>query len=189
MGTTTLVKEANNANNAQQNLDGFTLDRNTVYWGKKVVVSKDQAGNETKKLEPTMFKDEEEGKKAEAEGGEYNAVDVVVRLPKTLDALLSIADTPEKQAEAVNNHNRGVSTKIANRVRAKVLAQDDDTGEFTLSDSDLTNGALDMTDHILSESKRKTLSEEEKIDRFIAAQNWPEAKAKAIKEVMMQAAA
>jgi hypothetical protein len=183
MTTSTEAQGNDVANEAKQELDGYSVERETVAWG--ILVSKDEAGKVTKT--PTIFKSVAEADKLEKEGKATNisAVDVVVRYPKTLEALLKLATTPEQQAELVNNHNRGSNTKVTNRVRAKLLAQDDE-GNFTFGESDVdSTGALDMTKEILSESKRKVLTQEEKFDRFIADNNIPADKAAKMKAVWL----
>ena len=163
----------------QQELDNVIIERETVVFGFDIIPQKDDDGKVIAgKFDyvPAVY-GKEKADKLEAAGKftapeEKNAgvIDVVTRYPKTLDALIALCDTPEKQQEALNNHNRGASTKVNNRMKAKVLALNDD-GTFALSEKDVPNGVLDLTDEILSESKRKVLTPEERLDRFCKDNN------------------
>lgn len=115
---------------------------------------------------------------------EVFSVTTSVSLPKTMDALLDLYKTEDEQREGVNNHNRGVRQKLTNRRNAKLLAQDDE-GSFTFNEKDLTNNFFDLTPEIASPSKRMTLSEEEKLDRFLA--QFPDHARVAMKQAYLSA--
>jgi len=85
-------------------------------------------------------------------------------LAKSMAGITQICPNEE---EACNNFNRGAKQKAANRLKAKLLDVDQD-GKFTFGENDLTNGVYDLTQEIASESKRKSLTEEEKLDKFLA---------------------
>lgn len=160
---------ASNASNATVN-NNFTTEREDVVVGFNI--TKDSDGKEIKS--PAIYVQGEAVQKLVTEGKfkEEYAVATVVNLPKTMDALVSLYKTAEEQEEGVANHNRGVRQKLTNRRNASLLAQDDE-GNFTFNEAKLTNGAFDLTPEIASPSKRKTLSEEEKLDRFL--EQFPEA--------------
>ena len=74
--------------------------------------------------------------------------------------------------------------KAANRLKARVLAVDSD-GQLSFDpNTELPNGVLDMTSEIASPSKRKVLSEEEKLDRFL--EQFPENMRNAMKAAYVQ---
>lgn len=188
---TQTVAPTDNQLNASQTIEGFSVVREDVAFGLRKKVEKDDKGIEKVTWIADTFKSPEDAEKQEKEGNAKNVgiVPVAYQEPQTFEALLSMADTPEKKEELVKNHNRGATTKLTNRMRAKLLAQDADTGEFTFSDSDLTNGALDLTDQIHSESKLRRLTEEQRIDKFLESQtSWtPDKKAK-VRQIMLAAA-
>lgn len=95
---------------------------------------------------------------------EAYAVTASLPLAKNFDGIKAICPNEE---EACNNFNRGAKQKAANRLKAKLLDVDQD-GTFTFGEADLSNGVYDLTQEIASESKRKMLSEEEKMDKFLA---------------------
>src|SRR5205814_9633191 len=90
-------------------------------------------------------------------------------LAKTFDGIKAICPDEE---EACNNFNRGAKQKGSNRLKATLLDVDQD-GKFTFDDSKLTSGVFDLTSEIASPTKKKSLTEEEKLDRFLAT--FPEA--------------
>lgn len=90
-------------------------------------------------------------------------------LAKTLAGVQQICPDVE---EMCANFNRGARQKAANRLKATLLETDAD-GNFTFGEDKLTNGVYDQTDDIASPSRRKVLTEEEKLDRFL--EQFPEA--------------
>jgi len=109
-----------------------------------------------------------------------NVVTVSVTYPKTFEALQALyKDSEGGTDELVANHNRGAKTKVNNRIRAKLLAQDDE-GNFTYDGKEEKDGILDLTAEITSGSKRKFLTEEEKVIRSIMAMPIPEAQKQAM---------
>lgn len=175
MTTQAITPNAENANST------FTTEREDLIVGFNL--SKDADGKEIKT--PAIYVQGEAVQKLVAEGKfrEDFAVATVVNLPKTMDALTSLYKTPEEQEEGVANHNRGVRQKLTNRRNAALLAVDDE-GAFTFNEAKLTNGAFDLTPEISSPSKRKTLSEEEKLDRFL--EQFPEPVRKSMKAAWSQ---
>jgi len=164
MATATVNQDVTNQTN------NVTTEREDVVVGFNI--SKDADGKEVKS--PAIYTAGEAVQKLIAEGKfvEDYSVTTSVSLPKTMDALNALYKTPEEQEEGVANHNRGVRQKLTNRRNARLLAQDDE-GNFTFGEKDLVNGFFDLTPEIASPSKRKTLSEEEKLDRFL--EQFPEA--------------
>lgn len=108
---------------------------------------------------------------------QYNfTITVSIPRAKNYEGIKTICPNEE---EAAANFNRGAKQKANNRLKA-ILTEVDADGNLKFDpNSDLTNGVLDMTDEIASESKRKVLSEEEKLDRFLAP--FPEAMRSAMK--------
>jgi len=90
-------------------------------------------------------------------------------LAKTQEGMNSICPDEEERCA---NFNRGARQKASNRLKAVLLDVNAD-GQFTFDEAKLTNGVYDQTEDIASPSKRKTLTEEEKLDRFL--EQFPEA--------------
>src|SRR5262249_26878550 len=87
--------------------------------------------------------------------------------------LAGIKEICPDEEEAAANFNRGAKQKANNRLKAKLLETTPE-GAFTFNpEADLKNGVLDITEEIASPSKRKVLTEEEKLDRFL--EQFPEA--------------
>lgn len=133
-------------------------------------------GKEVVKKSPAMYansSDEEQKavKKMTDEGAFQPDFTVTVSQPlaKTFEGIKTICPDEE---EACNNFNRGARQKGSNRLKAKLLDVGED-GNFTFGDADLTNGVYDLTSEIASPTKKKSLTEEEKLDRFLA--QFPEA--------------
>lgn len=167
--STSIINQNTDVNNGANSTT--TTEREDVVVGFNI--TKDTDGKITAKS-PAIYVAGEAVQKLVTEGKfqEEYTVATVVNLPKTMDALVSLYKTPEEQEEGVANHNRGVRQKLTNRRNAALLAVDDE-GNFTFNETKLTNGAFDLTPEISSPSKRKTLSEEEKLDRFL--EQFPEA--------------
>lgn len=166
----------NNTNQVGQDATNGNISSNTTVETEDVVVgytiTADADGKKVKT--PAIYSAGEAVEKMKTEGKfeEDFTVTTKLSLPKTLDALLDLYKTPEEQEEGVNNHNRGVRQKVVNRRNARLLAQTDD-GNFAFSEKDLTDGRFfDLTPEIASPSKRRSLSEEEKLDRFL--EQFPE---------------
>jgi len=180
-----MTEATKTAPQATQAVEDYSTERETIIFGFNVIKEKDEKTGQEKIVKTPALYSPNKAEELEKEGkftcpDELNCgiVDVVIRYPKTLEALLKMADTPEKQKELVDNHNRGASVKVGNRLRSKVLVLDDD-GKFSLSEKDAPNGVIDLTDEILSESKRRVLTLEEKFDRFVKDNNFtPEVAAK-----------
>lgn len=161
------------------------------YWQKK-----DETGKITKTPDVLTQEEADAVEKAKSEGkadkrGEFDglsAVTVSTTYPKTFEALQALYQGATKEEgvnpfdELVANHNRGARTKVGNRSRAKLLATDDD-GNLTYDGKEEVNGVLDLTGEITSGSKRKFLTEEEKVIRSIMAMPIPEAQKKQMLEV------
>lgn len=169
------------AQNAAAALDNFYTEHEAVAFGFAI---EEKDGKKTRTA--TIFSSPEDAEKAEKEGKaeEISVVDTVVTYPKTLEALLSIATTDQQKEELVANHNRGAKNKVANRTNSKILKVDSN-GNFTLGEKDLTNGVLDMSSEILSESKRKVLTDDERFARFVADMGITPDKAAKMKEVWL----
>lgn len=88
------------------------------------------------------------------------------------------------EEERVANFNRGARQKASNRLKAVLLDTNAD-GEFTFSEDKLTNGVYDQTEDIASPSRRKILTEEEKLDRFL--EQFPEAVRNSMKQAYASA--
>jgi hypothetical protein len=81
------------------------------------------------------------------------------------------------EEEGAANFNRGAKQKANNRLKAILTEVDTDNNlKFDPNGVDketgkpnLVNGVMDMTDEIASPSQRKVLTEEEKLDRFLAS--------------------
>jgi hypothetical protein len=96
---------------------------------------------------------------------------VTTSLPKAKN-LAGVKEICPNEEEAASNFNRGAKQKANNRLKAKLL-ETSEAGEFTFDPSKLPGGVLDLTEEIASESKRKVLTEEEKLDKFL--ESFPEA--------------
>lgn len=149
--------------------------------GNRIKKQKDENGKEVTTKSPDLV-DQEESDKLEKEGKwePFSVVTVRTNWPKTFEALQKLYEGSEGGLdELVANHNRGASTKVNNRKRAKLLAQDDN-GNFTYDGKEEKDGVLDLTSEITSGSKRKFLTEEEKVIRSIMAMPIPEAQKQAM---------
>ena len=109
---------------------------------------------------------------------------VTVSFPRARN-LAGIKEICPDEEEAAMNFNRGAKQKGANRMKA-ILTKVTDDGEIEFNpEKDLTNGVLDMTAEIASPSKRKVLTEEEKLDRFL--EQFPENMKNAMKSAYLAA--
>lgn len=107
---------------------------------------------------------------------------VTVSIPRAKN-LLGIKEICPDEEEAAMNFNRGAKSKATNRLKPKLLELNED-GQFTFNpEADLKNGVLDMTEEIASPSKRKVLTEEEKLDRFL--EQFPEATRNMMKQAYL----
>lgn len=80
------------------------------------------------------------------------------------------------EEEACNNFNRGTKSKAINRLKARLLDTDDDGNlKYPDAEDSQVGGVLDLTAEIASPTKRKGLTVDEKLDRFLASINVPEA--------------
>ena len=125
-------------------------------------------------------------KKLRDEGKFADVTTVTVSIPraKNLDGIKAICPNEE---EAAANFNRGAKQKANNRLKA-ILLEETGTGEVAFDPESavdengnkrVVNGVLDLTSEIASESKRKVLTEEEKLDRFL--EQFPESVRAAMK--------
>lgn len=103
---------------------------------------------------------------------------VTVSVPRAKN-VTGIKEICPDEEEAAANFNRGAKQKVANRLKARLLATNEDGNLSFDPNADLVNGVLDMTSEIASPSKRKVLTEEEKLDRFL--EQYPEAMRTAMK--------
>jgi len=114
---------------------------------------------------------------------------VTVSIPRAKN-YAGIKEICPDEEEAAANFNRGAKQKANNRLAAKLTAIDED-GNLLFdpagSDKDgtpyLSNGVLDMTSEIASPSRRKVLTEEEKLDRFL--EQFPEATRNMMKQAYL----
>ena len=119
--------------------------------------------------------------------GKFKAMTgVTVQIPRAKN-LQGIKEICPNEEEAASNFNRGAKQKANNRLKA-ILLEEDANGniafdpETSVDDNKnkrVVNGVLDLTQEIASESKRKVLSEEEKLDRFL--EQFPESTRSAMK--------
>lgn len=178
------------AGNAAAGLDNFAVETEDVVFGNRIDKSKDKDGKETTERTPVVLSQEQsdkltkEGKFDDSTAG---IVTTKVTYPKTWSGLLSIVGSDaQKQDEAVKNFVRGATQKVINRRNAALLAQDDQ-GAFTFSLPQEANGVLDLTEHILSESKRKMLTQDEKFDRWCESMGISADKKAAMKAIWQAA--
>jgi hypothetical protein len=157
-------------------ITNVTAERYDVVVGYDVKKSKDADGKDVVKEIPSMYafsseEDQKNVKEAETAGTFKPEFTVTVSQPlaKTFEGIKQICPDEE---EACNNFNRGAKQKGSNRLKATLLDVDQDN-KFTFSDSQMTNGVFDLTAEIASPTKKKSLTEEEKLDRFLAS--FPEA--------------
>jgi hypothetical protein len=152
-------------------VDNYSVETEDVVFGNKLE-KKTKDGKEIVEKTPVVLPSTDASALAkEGKFDEENAgiVTTKVTYPKTWAGLLEfVGADSQKQDEAVKNFVRGATQKVINRRNAALLAQDDD-GNFTFTLKPEENGVLDLTEHILSESKRKVLSAEEKFDRNMEA--------------------
>jgi hypothetical protein len=99
---------------------------------------------------------------------------ITVSYPRAKN-LAGIKEICPNEEEAANNFNRGAKQKANNRLKAIFTAEAKDGSIIfdpeTAVDEDgkprVVNGVLDLTSEIASESKRRVLTEEEKMDKFL----------------------
>lgn len=142
-------------------------------YGFQIEKTKDKDGKEVITKEPVVIsvdKAEELEKQGKFEGG---VVTCRVDYPSNLDSLIALAkaeykdedgnprDTNEVQSEIVKLFINGAKGKIMNRLKAR-LTKTNEAGQLAFSDSELTDGVLDLTGEITSGSKRVFLTEEQK---------------------------
>lgn len=166
-----------------------TSERYDVVVGYDLKKVKEDDKDVIKKV-PAMYahssdEDQKNVKEAEAAGTFQPDFTVTVSQPlaKTFEGIKTICPDEE---EACNNFNRGAKQKGSNRLKATLLDVDQD-GKFTFADSQLTNGVFDLTSEIASPTKKKSLTEEEKLDRFLAS--FPEAVRASMKSAYLSARA
>jgi hypothetical protein len=110
------------------------------------------------------------------------AFTVTVSIPRAKN-FAGIKEICPDEEEAAGNFNRGAKQKANNRLKAKLLDVGPE-GNFTFNpETDLKNGVLDMTEEIASPSKRKVLTEEEKLDRFL--EQFPESTRNMMKQAYL----
>ena len=136
----------------------------------------DNKGNVLTPKEPAYYASGDEESKAVLQklidSGSFEenyTVTTSLPLAKTDEGMKSICPDEEERCA---NFNRGARQKASNRLKAVLLDIGPD-GEFTFGDDKLTDGVYDQTSDIASPSKRKMLTEEEKLDRFL--EQFPEA--------------
>jgi hypothetical protein len=149
-----------------------------AYGWQKTGTKKDVNGNEVPVREAVMVTPEKAEELEKAGQFEGTVVTVRVDYPANFDAIVDFAnksytdddgkprDVSEVKQEILKLFTNGAKGKVMNRLRAKLTATDKD-GNFSLSDSDLTEGVLDMTNEITSGSKRIFLTEEQKTWRSL----------------------
>lgn len=148
-------------------------------------VSKDSEGKEEK--EATFEPIDTEAKiaalkKAIEEGSFIQSYQVTVSIPRAKN-MAGIKEICPDEDEAAANFNRGAKSKAINRLNKRLTEVDAD-GAWTFNpETDLTNGVLDMTEEIASESQRKVRTEEEKLDNFL--KQFPESTRKMMKDAYL----
>ena len=155
-----------------------------------LVTTKDGKDEHTPAFYPIQDEEQQKFVKEQTDTGKFKpSFPVTVSVPRAKN-LAGIKEICPDEEEAAANFNRGAKQKAANRLKAKLLDVDQD-GVFTFdpagNDEDgkpnLTNGVLDMTSEIASPSKRKVLTEEEKLDRFL--EQFPEPMRNAMKSAYL----
>jgi hypothetical protein len=133
----------------------------------KIVIFKDG------KREAVVIDVEEANKLSDAGHFEGSVVTTIINLPQNWAAVRAMEEktyldsegkprsTKEVLNELVTLFRPGMTVKATNR-RNQLLLKQDENGNFTFDDSALTNGVLDLTDQITSESKRVFRTEEQK---------------------------
>lgn len=172
MATATQTPEAP-AQQQPQAESNITTERTDYVVGWNVIKGKDEkTQQETEEREATFEPVDTEAKvaalkKAIEEGRFIQSFTVTVSIPRAKN-FAGIKEICPDEDEASANFNRGAKSKAINRLTKKLLDMDED-GNFTFNpEKMLKNGVLDMTEDIASESQRKVLTEEEKLDRFLA---------------------
>jgi predicted Zn-dependent protease len=171
-----------------QTESNITSERADYAVGYDLEKVKDEKGNETiKKVEAYYSASSEEEinllKKRMDEGNFTTVYTVTVSIPRAKN-FAGIKEICPDEEEAAGNFNRGAKQKANNRLKAKLLETTPE-GNFTFNpEADLKNGVLDMTEEIASPSKRKVLTEEEKLDRFL--EQFPEATRSLMKQAYLQ---
>jgi hypothetical protein len=147
--------------------DNVTSEREDYVVGYDVETDKD--GKVTN--EPSFYsignEDNVKAVREFTEAGKFKpSFTITVSIPRAKNLAGVQAICPNEE-EAAANFNRGAKQKANNRLKAMVLEVDAD-GKLKFDPaSDTVNGLLDMTSEIASPSKRKVLTEEEKLDRFL----------------------
>lgn len=145
---------------------------------------------ESEEKEPWFYEvDDPKFAKAKEDGLFTEEWRVTVSIPRAKN-LLGIKEICPDEEEAAMNFNRGAKSKATNRLKPKLLTLTED-GQFKFDPAGaddegkpyLTNGVLDMTADIASPSKRKVLTEEEKLDRFL--EQFPEATRQMMKQAYL----
>jgi hypothetical protein len=133
----------------------------------KIVIFKDG------KREAVVIDVEEANKLSDAGHFEGSVVTTIINLPQNWAAVRAMEEktyldsegkprsTKDVLNELVTLFRPGMTVKATNR-RNQLLLKQDENGNFTFDDSALTNGVLDLTDQITSESKRVFRTEEQK---------------------------
>lgn len=126
------------------------------------------------KTEPVMLDVEEAEKLSEAGKFTGGVVTVAVDYPATFEGLMDFVNQPQKddegnprsaedvQEEAVKLFRSGAKVKVMNRLRA-ILTKVNEKGELSFS-----GDTVNVTDQILSGSKRVFLTEEQKTWRSLS---------------------
>jgi hypothetical protein len=166
----------------------ITSDRTDYVVGYDLEAGKDDKGNDVvRKIEayhPASNEEEINLLKKLSDEGKFKAIyTVTVSIPRAKN-FAGIKEICPDEEEAAGNFNRGAKQKANNRLKAKLLEVNED-GNFTFNpEADLKNGVLDMTEEIASPSRRKVLTEEEKLDRFL--EQFPEATRSLMKQAYLQ---
>lgn len=183
----TLVAPPANQNAAQAADTNQTSERTDFVVGYDLEAGKDDKGNDViKKVEAYYSASSEEEiqalKKRIDEKKFQTVYTVTVSIPRAKN-LAGIKEICPDEEEAAANFNRGAKQKANNRLKAKLLETSPE-GNFTFNpEADLKNGVLDMTEEIASPSKRKVLTEEEKLDRFL--EQFPESTRNMMKQAYL----
>lgn len=154
-----------NPTGQENNVGQDVIAERTDYVVGYLIGKDEKTGAQTK--EPAFFvAGSEQVAKMVAEGKFEEDFTLTVSLPiaKTQAGIEQICPDVE---ERCNNFNRGAKQKGANRLKASLLAVDADGNLSFNPQEELTNGVFDLTSEIASPTKRKSLTEAEKVDRFL----------------------
>jgi hypothetical protein len=160
------------------------------------LLGKDDKGQVTKTITYFPFQSDEEKASVQkmidegkvAKEGAVGPITVAYPRAKNLAGIKQICPDEE---EAANNFNRGAKQKANNRLKA-IFTAEDANGNIafdpeTSVDEDknvrVVNGVLDLTSEIASASKRRVLTEEEKLDKFL--EQFPESTRAAMKSAYL----